>query len=162
MTERNQMEGRNSRGRFMKGNKHAQKHGVYALSRPSIRGIRLLRQHLDHLKGQLEEQLRDLTPHRELLVGNILRCEEKLALLDMFFKKAGLIEGDKFRRGKISLQPATSFYVALMNSQRLSLQALGLDHLDIERPMTPAELAAVVIEENKETKKENEHTTSHG
>ncbi len=153
------MKGRDSRGRFIKGNKHAQKHGVYALTKPTIRGMRLLRQHIDNLKGQLEERLEDLTPQREILVGNILRCEEKLALLDMFFKKVGLIEGDKYRKGKISLQPAAGFYVALMNSQRLSLQSLGLDQLNIERPMTPAELAAVVIEENK---KRNEHTASHG
>lgn len=134
-------------GRFKKGNIAALKHGAYSLARtknvPSIRGVRALAMHLDQVKVKLERATPDLNIKKDLLIGQVVKTEEKLCLIDMWVRKIGVLRPDRRRHGLLELQPALAHsYLAFMNSQRLALMALGIRSAEADRVLFPYELEA--------------------
>jgi len=131
-------------GHFLKGNKAALKHGAYSLARakkvPSFRGVRALVRHLDQVKVNLEKATPELNVKKEILIGQVVKTEEKLCLMDMWIRKTGILRPDRARRGLLELQPCLAYsYLGFMNSQRLALMALGLDTEEAEKVLTPIE-----------------------
>ena len=141
-------------GKFLPGNTLGMRHGAHAVKPsakvPSVRGLRALARHLDRLKSELES----ITPHldikKQLLINQIISLEEKRQLIDMWVKKVGLVIPEKVRKRRLELQPVMSFYISLMNSQRLAVLSLGLNEDHVRRLMTPLEI--VQAEEKKREK----------
>jgi len=145
---KNKREARDTKtGQFKKGNEAALKHGAYSLARtknvPSIRGVRALARHLDQVKVQLETATPDLNVKKELLIGQIIKTEEKLCFIDMWLRKVGIIRADRIKRGLLELQPVLAHsYLGFLNTQRQALMALGIDSKDAERALFPYEIEA--------------------
>lgn len=142
-------------GKFKKGNIAALKHGAYSLARtkkvPSIRGVRALARYLDQMKVNLERATPDLNVKKELLIGQVIKTEEKLCLIDMWIRKTGVLHPDRAKRGLLELQPVLAHsYLGFMNSQRLALMALGIESAELEKGQT---LEAIIDEhDTKEAK----------
>lgn len=141
-------------GRFLPGNTLGTKHGAHAVKPsvkvPSVRGVRALARYLDKLKSELESITPHLDAKKQLLINQIISLEEKRQLVDMWIKKVGLVIPEKVRKKRLELQPVMSFYISLMNSQRLAVLALGLNEDHVRRLMTPLEI--VKAEEKKRKK----------
>jgi len=125
------MNDRDDQGKFTKGNLVAYKTGAYSTRlKPSIRGVRALNKHLAVLQGELEAAVEE-TPKTKVLIGQVVRLERQICLIEMYLKKHGILRPVPLKRGLIELQPALSnCYVSFLNSQRLALRELELKELD--------------------------------
>lgn len=140
-------------GRFTRGNKAALKHGAYRVQsrketkKPSIRGARALRRYLERLQAELETKTPQLNAKKQILINQIIACEEKRQLMDMWLRKIGLLIPEKLCKQRLELQPCLSFYISIMNTQRQAILALGLDFDQARRLLSPLEI--VQSEEQK-------------
>lgn len=142
-------------GRFIRGNKAGFKHGAYSLARvrnvPSIRGVRALAMHLDEVKSELEASTPEMNVKKELLIGQVVKTEEKILLMDMWLRKFGIIKADRARKGSLELQSClVNSYLSFLNTQRLALSALGLEGRQAVDAMT---LQDIVDEVDKKKKR---------
>lgn len=126
---------RDSEGRFTEGNQAALKHGLYSAMRAgSMRGRRMLNRRLAELRTALEQAVQD-SPQRRVLIGQVVRTEGLIEIIEAYFKRAGILDEVKARRGKLEPQPVLAkVYLGLLNSQRLALAGLGLDARKAETP----------------------------
>jgi hypothetical protein len=109
------------------------KHGVEYYLRtgrlPSVRGRRALARALREFETDLRSSLgEELTPQRETLMRQVLRCENVLRLIELYLVRTSPMNPYKFRKGKLELQPCLEkSYGFYLNVQRQALLALGLD-----------------------------------
>lgn len=151
---KNQTPQRDESGRFLLGNQAAKKHGAWSLARsgkvPTIRGARALGQRLEELQAELEKNTPKLNVKKELLIGQIVKTEGMICMIEMYLKKQGILRPDQYRRGIITPQPAlSSTYLSLINSQRQAIMALGLEPIQMEEILTPYQIV----------EKDNEHNS---
>jgi len=132
---------RDERGRFTDRNQASLKHGLYSAMRAgSMRGRRTLNKRLGELRTALEQAVTD-SPQRRVLIGQVVRTEGLIEIIEAYFRRAGILDEVKARRGKLEPQPILAkTYLGLLNSQRLALAALGLDG---KKPETPDIMAYV-------------------
>jgi len=116
---------------------------------PSVRGRRLLARYLRGFERDLRESLGgDLTPQREALMRQILRCENVLRLIELYLLRASPMNPYKLRKGKLELQPCLErSYSNYLSVQRQALLALGL-----ERRSDPEPSLIDIIREHDEEK----------
>ncbi len=117
--EQNQTESRDPRtGKFLPGNRCAERHGAFSVVRgkvPRIRGIRQLKRELEELRKRLEENIKDMNPKKELLVNQIVRTETQIRLIELFLRKHGILRPDKYRKGILELHPSlASSYLSFL------------------------------------------------
>ena len=132
--ERNQTESRDPRtGKFLPGNRYAERHGAFSIVSgkvPRIRGIRQLKRELEELRKRLEENIQDLNPKKELLVNQVIRTETQIRLIELFLRKHGILRPDKYRKGILELHPSlASSYLSFLNVQKNALLNLGIDEV---------------------------------
>jgi hypothetical protein len=110
-----------------------EKHGIEYYLRtgrlPSVRGRRALARSLREFETDLRSSLgEDLTPQRETLMRQVLRCENVLRLIELYLVRGSPMSPYKLRKGKLELQPVLAqSYGHFLNVQRMALLALGLD-----------------------------------
>lgn len=143
---------RDKQGRFIKGNGVAISHGAYTKKRKiSVRGVRALNRYLDQVKVELEKATPDLNVKKGLLIDQVIRCHEKVCLIDMWIRKIGILRPDKARRKVLELHPVLAHsYISFLNTQRLALLSLGIDGDNADKILTPIELAKKVDEEKRQ------------
>ena len=133
-------------GRFQPGNKASIKHGCWSLTAtgkiPSIRGLRQIRQDLERIRLELERGTPSLTLQKKLLIGQVVRTEGQLRMIELYFKRSGLMRPDKWRRGVLEPHPIMATYQSFLNSQRNALMSLGLEPAETEKILTPFEIVA--------------------
>jgi len=148
---------RDRKGRFSLGNQAALKHGAWSLAGgriPSVRGIRKLREELEGIRMRLEEITPGLNVKKQLLISQIVRTEGQIRLIEMYLRKAGIVRPDKWRRGILDLQPSLSnSYLSFLNSQRLAILALGLDHERTSEILAPYEIIEKENDNNRRDKR---------
>jgi hypothetical protein len=125
---------------------------------PSIKGRRLLARYIKSLEKDLREALGDdLTPQREVMVRQVLRCENVLRLIELYLVHASPMRPG-VSRGRLELQPClANSYGHFLNVQRQALLALGLDQKS-ERLGLPWEEPEEKAEGEKEAKGEGHHS----
>lgn len=138
-------------GKFTKGNVVALRHGIHSMKNvPSVKGARALTKYLNEVKASLELATPELNVKKAILINQVLKCEEKLNLIDMWVRKTGILRPDRAKKGLLDLQPAlTNCYLGFMKAQRQALLALGIDSRESEKILTPLELAEKIDSEEK-------------
>ena len=138
-------------GRFQPGNTASIKHGCWSLTSrgkiPSIRGMRSLKQDLEAIRTELVEITPRMTPGKRLLIGQIIRSEAQIRLIELFFRKAGIMRPDKWRRGILESHPVLQDYRSFLHTQRSAVQALGIEPTQMEEVLSPFQI--IEKEENK-------------
>jgi len=123
--------GRDGRGRFLPGNLCSLRHGRYAYLHGAgggLRGTRTLSKRLAELRTSLVDSVGEMSTQKEILVDRVVSLEGLIRLTELYLRQAGIVRPDSFKRGLIHVQPSLErWYLGALNSQRLSLQALGLD-----------------------------------
>jgi len=131
------------------------KHGIIHFKRtgefhPSLRGRQRLRKELEALGNEIRSAIPSLTPQKELLLNETLRVTACLWLGGLYLSKVGLFKESKLKDGVLEPQPfVSSTLLALENTLRLNLLALGMNSKHAEKVMTPYE---IVKEEEREKK----------
>jgi hypothetical protein len=121
---------------------------LHTLRVPGIKGRRRIQKHLDELRVRLKETVPGSEDvRRELIIGQVIKTEGFLILVEEYLKRAGILDPVAFRQGRLEVQGSLGFCISLMNTQRLALQSLGLDLKDTAEILTPYEIVA------QETKK---------
>jgi len=110
---------------------------------------RKLRHRLEQIRSDIEAITPNMNAKKRLMIEQIIRTEGMISLIEMYLKKCGIVKPDKFRRGVVDLQPslATS-YLALLNTQRHAVLALGLNKEKAEEVLTPFQ----IVEQEKRKK----------
>lgn len=141
--------GRDSQGKFLSGNTAGLKHGAWSLTSkgriPSVRGMREIKQDLQKLQTELERITPRLTIQKKLLINQIIRCEGQIRLIELFFRRCGIMRPDRWRRGVLESHPIMGTYLSFLHSQRNALTSLGIEPGAVEEILTPFE----IIEEQK-------------
>ena len=135
---------RDEKGKFVKGNHAAVKHGGHAFlitgKVPSVRGARALKNELTRIRKELEAGTPALDVKKELLINQVINSLGFMKLFEMYCRKAGILNPKKWRQRILEYQPAFQTYLSMMNAQRSALQALGLDEKGAEEILTPYEI----------------------
>jgi hypothetical protein len=153
MTE-TQVAGRDERGRFLAGNKEAQKHGIYSLANgrvPQIRGIRKIRKELEVIQRELEVLIPNMDAKTRLLVSQVVKTQGIILLLEKYMLRAGILAPDQWKKGIVETQPAVRIYLQILDSQRRSIAALNIDNERATKILTPLQI--VQAEEEKQREK---------
>ncbi len=136
--------GRDSQGRFTKGNKAAIKHYCHTFlvtnRLPKIRGVRKIQKNLDRVRKELESSVSKMTVQKQILIDQIVKTQGFCSLFELYARKMGLFDPQDGKKGKISFMPGFKTYISLLNSQRRALFALGLDRQAQEQILTPLEI----------------------
>jgi len=143
------MKNKDKKGRFLPGNRAALKHGLYA-RKVFLPGKRKLDKYLAEVERELHEAVSDTSPQKRLLISQAVRAEGIQRILEVYFKKAGLLDPGKFRRGKLDAQPVLREYYSAMTQQRQALQALGLDKKEAEDTLDPYTYLKLKDQEKKD------------
>jgi len=152
MTE-TQAKGRDDRGRFLPGNKLAQTHGIYSLTKgkvPAVKGVRRIRKQLEIIQRELEDLTPNIDTKTRLLVSQVVRTQSIILLLENYMRRAGILSPDQWKKGIVETQPAARIYLQTLDSQRRSIAALNIDHSTATKILTPLE---IVQSEEKHTEK---------
>jgi hypothetical protein len=137
------------------------KHGGYSVAHKD----ELIRQHPEiqrYLKMVRRGIIRDICPEGEEHLTTARHCVldrlmQKLAtarLVETYLAEHGILRRDKLAQKVLDAEPITTLWLALNNQIREDLKLLGLDRkpLDVIE-MTPAEIAQLVDEENREAER---------
>lgn len=130
------------------------RHGIIHFKRtgdfhPSLRGRQRLRRELEQLRGNIRSAIPSLTPQKELLLNETMRIVGCLWLAGLYMSKVGIFREEELKEGILEPQPfVSSTLLALENSLRLNLLALGMNSKHADKVLTPFEL--VKEEERKE------------
>lgn len=131
-------------GRFQPGNTAGLKHGAWSLTTtgkiPSVRGMREIKQDLETLRTELERITPRLTIQKKLLINQIIRCEGQIRLIELFFRRCGIMRPDRWRRGVLEAHPVYQDYRSFLHSQRNALTALGIEPGEVEEVLTPYQI----------------------
>lgn len=121
---------------------------------PSVRGRRLLARYLAAFEKDMRASLGgDLTPQKEAMMRQVLRCENVLRLIELYLLRASPMNPYKLRKGKLELQPVLErSYGHYLNVQRQALLALGLDRVPEPEPT----LADIIREHDEEKARQEE------
>lgn len=143
---------RDEQGKFLPGHSVSLKHGLYAYQArgelPTIPGKRQIQRRLDDLKDGLMKAVPDSEdPRRQVLIGQIVKLEGLLILIEEYLKRAGLLRSDRWRRGIAEIHPVGQQFVSFLNAQRDAIRALGLDR----KPEPGQDLASIVAEIDRES-----------
>ena len=130
-------------GRFLPAprGKGTLKHGVPYFLRtgklPSVRGRRALARYLREFEKDLRDSLGgDLSPQREAMMRQVLRCENVLRLIELYLLRASPMKPHGVMRGRLELQPCLAqSYGHFLNVQRQALISLGLDRKRAEETL---------------------------
>jgi len=129
------------------------KHGITYFKRtgefhPSLRGRQRLRKELEQLRNDIRSAIPALTPQKELLLNETMRIVGCLWLAGLYMGKVGLFLEPKLAQGILEPQPfISSTLLAMENSLRLNLLALGMNSRQADKVQTPFE---IVREEERE------------
>ncbi|MBA7667347.1 hypothetical protein ES703_75434 [subsurface metagenome] len=141
-----EMEDRDGKGRFVKGNKAAQVHGAYPIKdgeeMPFTEEREAIEKRLDGLRLSLEEQFPKKNMKTELLIRDVVRLEATIAHLELYLYKAGSpVDMNRFRKRNIAeVQPCMREFLQCITMKRHALLALGIEK-DGRKAMTPLEKA---------------------
>jgi len=128
---------------------------------PSIRGHKKIQKYLADLERDLINDLggsEQLTAAKEILIKTVIEAYGFVLLSSMYCKKEGILRSDLLEKGIVELQPVLGKqFLAFMNSCRQSLMALGLDKRQVDKVLTPWELAKKVEEEDGRKKNEQDN-----
>ena len=94
---------------------------------PSIRSRRQLKKQLEQTRKELTENIPNLTPQKEILINETMRCLGVLWLSTLYMNRHGIFQEGRLKRGIIEPQPFLKMMLSFSNSLRLNLVALGLD-----------------------------------
>lgn len=131
------------------------KHGIEVFKRtgefhPSIRGRQRLKRELEQLRDDILSAIPSLTPQKELLLNETMRIVGCLWLAGLYMSKVGLFRESKLKDGILEPQPfVSSTLLAMENTLRLNLLALGLNSRQADKVQTPFE---IVQKEEREKK----------
>jgi len=138
---------RDSRGKFKKGNVAALKHGAHTFKMtgkvPAVRGVKALRLELDRIKEELEAITPDMNIKKSLLIEQTVKARGFMRLWEMYISQYGILNPRLYYSNKKTLdfQPGFKTYVAMATLQHKTLVALGLDTEQVEKVLTPLEIA---------------------
>lgn len=133
-------------GQVLKKNSLALKHGAHSFLKtgrvPSIRGKRRIQKQLNEMRSALKEVVSNSEdPRKQVLIGQIIRAEGFLVLIEEYCKRAGILRPDKWRRGIAELHPVLgSSVISFMNSQRAAILALGMEPKEVQPVLAPFEI----------------------
>ncbi len=148
-TSAEQMDGRDSRGRFAKGNKAAARHYghtyIATSNLPPIRGIRKMKKSLEKMRRELEDTIPDMNAKKAILVDQVVKSAGFMWLFEIYCRKAGLLDPALSKKGRLDFQPGMKIYLSMLNSQRAALVALGIDQIKGDKILSPIE----IIEQEK-------------
>ena len=143
-TKRGNNKGRDSQGKFLSGNTAGLKHGAWSLTTtgkiPSVRGRREIQRDLQEIRTELERVTPRLTVQKKLLINQIIRSEGQIRLIELYFKRCGIMRPDRWRRGVLEPHPVTQTYLSFLHSQRNALMSLGIEPGEVEEILTPYQI----------------------
>lgn len=120
---------KDSRGRFVTGNKAALKSGISLfLSKgilPKVRGIKRLKGEMQRIKTELEASISPLGVKEEILINQICKSHLCCALFEEYCKRLGLFDAKLAKKGVLDFQGGFSTYLSLLNAQRHALRELS-------------------------------------
>jgi hypothetical protein len=79
-------------------------------------------------------------PRREVIIGQVIKCEGFLVLIEEYLKRAGILCPVAFREGRLETHGALTACISFMNCQLRALASLGLDKKEALEVLTPYEI----------------------
>ena len=149
-----EVEERDGKGRFVKGNRAAQKHGVLAILEkgelPSTEEKDTIQKHLDDLKVSLEQQVPERNAKAMLLIRQVVRFEAVIVHLELYLGKVGsLVDRNRLlKRNVVEVQPCLRELLQYLREQRHALTALEI-HGDGQKLKTPMEVVTEIEKKRK-------------
>lgn len=149
-----EMEERDGKGRFVKGNKAAQKYGAQLIldkgELPSTEEKESIQKHLDDLKMSLEQQVPERNAKAMLLIRQVVRFEAVIVHLELYLGKIGsLVDSNRLlKRSIVEVQPCLRELLQYLREQRHALTALDI-HGDGLKLKTPMEVVAEIKEKRE-------------
>lgn len=147
---------RDSKGKFIKGNKASLKSGTEIFLRTGklpkqIRGATKLKRDLSRIRAELELELGSVNVKEELLIDQVISSTGFLRLFELFVKRAGLLDPVLARKKQIAFQPGFSVYLQFMHRQTEALKALPLNKDQQEKVLSPLQLAEMIDNEKAQS-----------
>lgn len=148
---------RDEKGKLVSGHEIRKTSGAWLFLKsgnriPSVRGKRRLQKHLTDLRTRLQEVVPNSSdPRREIIIGQVLKAEGFLVLIEEYLKRAGILCPVAFREGRLEVQGALTSCISFMNCQLRALASLGLDSKEAQEVLTPYQ----IIEQEKSDRHNN-------
>lgn len=156
--DKTMIEERDSKGRFVRGNKASRIHGAYGIREneneemPYTEERAEIEKRLKDLRRSLEEEFPKKNIKTELLISDVVRLEATIAHLELYLYKAGSpIDVNRFiKRNIADVQPCMREFLQCITMKRHALMALGMER-DGRKGKTLTDVMKE-IEEEKEGK----------
>lgn len=156
--EKREIEDRDVKGRFVKGNRAAQIHGAYGIKEgegeeemPFTEEREAIDKRLEDLRSNLEQQFPKKNMKTELLISDVVRLEATIAHLELYLYRAGSpVDMHRFKKRNIAeVQPCMREFLQCITMKRHALLALGIEK-DGRKEVTPLEKAEEFDEDKGE------------